>query len=140
MFRLKLTEEQIIARIRHRQRLRRPVGIACILLGVAFVVVMAYIVDGFRAQALEMWVPADARTIPTTMEDLRAENLVHQNTGYVLGFAMGLATMSGGLLFGIGVARLLPFNRKDRLLLRLWDHQHAEQTDTPAENDATHAK
>jgi len=114
----KLTDEEIIERIRREQRYRWPIGITCAIVGIAGLVVTFSYIQLIVSLSHDMTSPMEPP--PTTQQIARQLDQSRFYVGIALGFilAEGLTSFIG--LAGVGLW-MFRNNRKDKMLLKYWD-------------------
>lgn len=127
-----LTDEQLISRLRTKERYRYRVGIPALIFGVilstSFVLLAKPLVLG-ADQLLSFTV---SQTTPSTQDQAFLMAQTQFITGFAVGFSLASALIYAAGSLIVGVWLLVPSPR-DRLLLRLWDTR--PQATTPAPPD-----
>jgi hypothetical protein len=120
------SDEQIIQSIRRDQRLRRPMGFACVVFGLIGVALVLYWTRDLRAQALSTFEQLSRAPRPTTQQVERAFDETRFTSGFALG-CLCAAGLAGALPLAMhGLIWVFVRNRKDQLLLKLWDDRPPE--------------
>jgi hypothetical protein len=71
------SDEQVIERVCRAQRYRRPLGAACVILGLAGIALVFYFIHGLRAQSLEVLDQLGRLREPTTRQVAQVLSMRH---------------------------------------------------------------
>ncbi|GEM_PF-2927059 len=119
----KLTDGQVIERVRKAQRIRRPLGAFFLCAGLIGAALLGYWMHYLYAQLHTMLNELVATPHPTTQQMDKAMHETQFAVGFNFGFLAAIVWISIVQFLGLGVGWLLFRNRKDRLLLQCWDRQ-----------------
>lgn len=120
------SDEQIIQNLRRDQRLRRPLGIIFTILGLIGAALVCYWTQDLRAQSLATFDEMSRAPHPTTQQVERAFDESRFTSGFALG-SLCAAGLAGALPLAMhGLIWVFVRNRKDQLLLKLWDDRSSE--------------
>lgn len=115
------SDEQIIERVRKAERYRRPLGALCLVFGLIGIALVVYWVHDLHVQSAAIFDELAKSPQPSTQRVAQSFDAARFNTGFSLGFmaAAGLAGAAECAVFGL--IWVFIRNRKDRLLLKVWD-------------------
>jgi len=114
----RLTDDQLINRIRTAQRHRRTAGVLWAVLGVGLLMLCLFL--ALRVDRQFNWIDHELHHGEQLTSQQLNERAVdfYWGAGLGLGFAVVLYSSAGLIL--LGLTWMLP-NRRDRLLLKCWD-------------------
>ncbi len=116
------TDEEIVESVRLRQRIRRPIGVFLMVLGMLAFVATIRTVNSFKetlTQAVEM---AEQRRAEVIKQGHFGNIfVVTHDAAYRSGKSLAFGTLLGLLMFSLGVAYAAGSKREDDLLLRCFD-------------------
>jgi CheY-like chemotaxis protein len=117
----RLTDEQLIQRIRKMQRYRRPLGLLLLFLGLVCAAIAIYYAYTLSAQSLAITQELSQSPHPTTRQVTNAFNNFDFLMSFSLGFGIASLWFYAVVCIAVGFIWLTINNRKDRLLLQHWD-------------------
>ncbi|MCC7147295.1 MAG: hypothetical protein IT443_12685 [Phycisphaeraceae bacterium] len=120
----RITDEVFMARVARWHRTRRYWGLAMVLGGLFFLVFILWSQARMMTLTEEMLHFSATTTSPAGVD----ENVnMAEKAGFLWGLVIGrihaMGLFSGGGLLGIGIGVALGSDRKNRMLLELWEHQ-----------------
>ena len=115
----KKSDEEVLASVRLRQRLRRPIGIFLMCLGMCAFVATVKTVNAFKvtlSEAVEM--AQENRTEAIKRGQFGDIFVVTHDAAYRSGKSLAYGTLLGLLMFTLGLAYAVGDKREDELLIR----------------------
>jgi hypothetical protein len=126
------TEAEIVASVRLRQRMRRPIGMLLMFLGVCAFAVTVQIVHSYTATLTEAFEFIQDRSPGAGRDgDLGSIFTATHEAAYFSGKSLAHGTLLGLLMFSFGLAYAVGGRREDDLLLRYFDAVHARGEQPP---------
>lgn len=116
------SEEEIVASVRLRQRLRRPVGVFLMCIGVCAFVATVRTVHAFKT-TLSDAVEIVQQHRHDAIKQGRFSNIfvATHEAAYRSGKSLAYGTLLGLLMFSLGLAYAVGSKREDELLIRYFD-------------------
>jgi hypothetical protein len=124
----KKTDADVIASVRLRQRLRRPIGVFLMVLGMLAFVATVRTVNSFK-QTLSDAVELAEERREEVIKKGHFGNIfvVTHEAAYRSGKSLAYGTLLGLLMFSLGVAYAAGSKREDDLLIRCFDELNPDE-------------
>ena len=118
------TEEEIVAAVRLRQRVRRPVGVFLMVLGACAFCATVKTVQAFKTTlTTAVEIIQEHRDDPAVREEGRFRKVftATHEAAYRSGKTLAYGTLLGLLMFSLGLGYAVGSKREDDLLIRYFD-------------------
>ena len=122
------TEEEIVAAVRLRQRLRRPIGVFLMVMGACAFCATVKTVAAFRTSlSTAVEIIQEHRDEPAVARGGRFTKIfvATHEAAYRSGKTLAYGTMMGVLMFSLGLGYAVGSKREDDLLIRYFDTLNA---------------
>jgi len=125
------TEEEIVAAVRLRQRLRRPVGVFLMVLGLLAFIATVKTVHAFKTTLSDaVAIIQEHRDDPMLKKEGRFRKVfvATHEAAYRSGKTLAYGTLLGLLMFSLGLGYAVGSKREDDLLIRYFDTLNASSS------------